>query len=48
MTAWLREGKVNHRETVVHGIGHAVEAFIRMLSGENTGKMLVQVGPEQP
>jgi len=45
MAPWLREGKVKNQETVVHGIEHAVDAFLGMMHGENTGKMLVQLGP---
>ena len=42
-----RRGRVDpHRETVVEGIERAPEAFIGLLTGENIGKMLVQVGPE--
>ncbi|HJO03328.1 MAG TPA: NADP-dependent oxidoreductase [Acidobacteriota bacterium] len=43
---WLREGRVKHRETIVEGIDHAADAFIGLLQGENTGKMLVQVGDD--
>jgi NADPH-dependent curcumin reductase CurA len=42
MAGWLREGKIRYRETVVDGLEHAVEAFLGMLRGENTGKMLVR------
>ena len=34
-------GKLRHEETVVHGIDHAVDAFIGLFHGENTGKMVV-------
>jgi NADPH-dependent curcumin reductase CurA len=40
---WLREGRVHHRETVVEGLEHAPDAFIGLLRGENTGKMLVRL-----
>ena len=39
----LREGRVQHRETVVEGLDHAPDAFIGMLRGENLGKMVVQL-----
>jgi NADPH-dependent curcumin reductase CurA len=39
----LREGKVTARETVVEGLERAPEAFIGLLRGENTGKMLVRL-----
>lgn len=43
---WVRDGRVRYRETVVDGIENAPAAFIGLLAGENTGKMLVRVGPE--
>jgi NADPH-dependent curcumin reductase CurA len=41
---WLREGKIDYRETIVEGIERAPEAFIGLLRGENLGKMLVRIG----
>ncbi|MCQ8194494.1 NADP-dependent oxidoreductase [Streptomyces rugosispiralis] len=38
---WIREGKLHYRETVVKGVENAVGAFLGMLRGENTGKMIV-------
>ncbi|GAA2324038.1 NADP-dependent oxidoreductase [Streptomyces violaceusniger] len=38
---WIREGKLHYRETVVKGVDNAVDAFLGMLRGENTGKMIV-------
>lgn len=40
---WLTEGSLRHHETVVPGIENAPRAFIDMLSGSNTGKMVVRV-----
>lgn len=40
---WLREGKLRYRETVVKGVDNAVDAFLGMLRGENTGKMIVSL-----
>lgn len=42
---WLREGKLHYQETVVAGLANAPEAFLGMLRGENTGKMLVTIPP---
>ncbi|HEY2223358.1 NADP-dependent oxidoreductase [Actinomycetospora sp.] len=44
VTPWVADGRVRFAETVVDGVDHAVEAFQGLLRGENTGKMLVQVG----
>ena len=40
---WLREGKLLHTETVVEGLEHAPDAFINLLRGANTGKMIVRL-----
>ena len=44
MSAWLREGRVKHREDVVDGIENAVSAFQGLLRGQNFGKLLVRIG----
>jgi hypothetical protein len=41
---WLRDGKVQYRETVVEGLENAPSALLGMLRGANTGKMLVKIG----
>ncbi len=41
---WLRDGKLKYRETVVAGIESAPAAFARLFSGENFGKLVVDVG----
>ncbi|WP_026341217.1 NADP-dependent oxidoreductase [Actinomadura atramentaria] len=40
---WLADGSLRYSETVVDGIGNAVDAFLGMLRGANTGKMLVRL-----
>jgi NADPH-dependent curcumin reductase CurA len=40
---WLRDGKLVHAETVVDGLEHAPDAFINLLRGTNTGKMIVRL-----
>ena len=39
--SWFADGKISSRETVVHGLDQAVDAFIGMLRGANTGKMII-------
>jgi NADPH-dependent curcumin reductase CurA len=41
----VRDGRLRYRETIVAGIEQAPRAFIGLFTGENIGKMLVQVGP---
>jgi NADPH-dependent curcumin reductase CurA len=43
MGPWLRDGRVRWDETVVDGLANAPAAFIGMLAGENTGKMIVRL-----
>jgi NADPH-dependent curcumin reductase CurA len=43
---WVREGRLKYREDVVEGLDRAPEAFIGLLRGKNTGKMLVKVGAD--
>ncbi|MCX4686138.1 NADP-dependent oxidoreductase [Kitasatospora purpeofusca] len=42
----LRSGAVRSDETVVRGFEHVVDAFLGMLRGANTGKMIVQLADE--
>jgi NADPH-dependent curcumin reductase CurA len=47
MAAWKKAGKMKWKETIAEGIENAPKAFIGLFHGENFGKMLVKVGPEQ-
>jgi hypothetical protein len=43
VSGWLRDGKLSHAETIVEGLDHAPDAFINLLRGANTGKMIVRL-----
>lgn len=43
MSAWVREGKIRHREDIVEGLESAPQAFIGLLEGRNFGKLIVKV-----
>ena len=43
MSAWLADGSVRYDETVVDGLENAPRAFMDLLDGANTGKMLVRL-----
>jgi NADPH-dependent curcumin reductase CurA len=41
VSGWIRSGALKYRETEVVGIENGAEAFLGLLRGENTGKMIV-------
>ncbi|MDI1366350.1 MAG: NADP-dependent oxidoreductase [bacterium] len=43
MAAWIGAGKLKWEETVEEGIEHAPDAFLKLFSGQNLGKMLVKL-----
>jgi NADPH-dependent curcumin reductase CurA len=47
MATWIADGKIKWKETVREGIENAPAAFIGLFEGQNFGKMLVKLGPEQ-
>jgi NADPH-dependent curcumin reductase CurA len=47
MGKWIAEGKIKWKETVADGIENAPKAFIGLFKGENFGKMIVNIGPDE-
>ncbi|MFG2222068.1 NADP-dependent oxidoreductase [Streptomyces sp. NPDC048644] len=43
VSGWIRSGELKYGETKVAGIENGVEAFLGLLRGENTGKMIVSL-----
>jgi NADPH-dependent curcumin reductase CurA len=43
---WVRDGKIAYRETIVDGLEQLPSAFAGLFRGDNVGKMLVRVGPD--
>jgi NADPH-dependent curcumin reductase CurA len=46
MAGWMAEGRLKSREHIVQGLENAPDALRMLFEGGNTGKLLVQVGPE--
>ncbi|WP_028811158.1 NADP-dependent oxidoreductase [Streptomyces flavidovirens] len=43
VSAWIRSGELKYSETFVEGIENGYDAFVGLLRGENTGKMVVSL-----
>ena len=43
---WFAAGKLQYRETIVDGLENTPAAFAGLFRGDNIGKMLVRVGPD--
>lgn len=43
VAGWLASGELKHHETAVEGIENGFDAFLGVLRGENTGKMIVSL-----
>lgn len=43
---WINEGKIKYRNDVVPGIENASSAIKKLFSGENNGKLIVQISDE--
>ncbi|QDW29083.1 NADP-dependent oxidoreductase [Arthrobacter sp. KBS0702] len=43
LSGWLADGTVRYDETIVDGLENAPQAFMDLLEGANTGKMLVRL-----
>jgi NADPH-dependent curcumin reductase CurA len=47
MLGWIKAGKLISREHVVQGIETFPSQLLKLFSGENTGKLVLQVGDER-
>ena len=47
LAIWLKEGKLKSLENVVEGFENIPEAFLGLFKGENKGKQVVKLAPEE-
>ena len=47
MGKWLAEGKIRHDEDIDRGIENSYAAFMKLFSGANRGKMILDVSPAE-
>jgi NADPH-dependent curcumin reductase CurA len=47
LTAWVSDGKIKYKQTIVQGFDSLPEAFLGLFSGANEGKMLVEIKGEK-
>lgn len=47
MEPWLAAGQIRYREEILDGLEIAPEAFVGLLRGENFGKRVIRVGPDE-
>jgi NADPH-dependent curcumin reductase CurA len=45
LSAWARAGELRHAETEIHGLDRAPAAFLGLLRGEHTGRVVVTLLP---
>jgi NADPH-dependent curcumin reductase CurA len=43
LSRWVREGKIKYREDIVDGLENAPKAFVRLMHGENFGKLIIKI-----
>ncbi|MBU2870705.1 NADP-dependent oxidoreductase [Colwellia sp. E2M01] len=47
MAKWVTAGEIKYKEHMIDGLDNAPNAFIGLLKGENFGKLVVRVGPDE-
>lgn len=46
LSAWAKSGKLRHKEDFMHGIEAMPAAFLRLMTGANLGKQLIQISDD--
>jgi NADPH-dependent curcumin reductase CurA len=48
LTDWVRTGSIRYREDILDGIEHALGSIASLYRGENLGKRIIRISPENP
>jgi len=48
LSKWVQEGRIKYKEHIIEGIENAPRALAMLFSGENEGKMIVRLTPQNP
>jgi len=43
LSQWVKENKLDYKETIIEGFDKLPDAFLGLFSGKNIGKMIVKV-----
>ena len=46
MSMWIREGKIKYKNDIIHGLENADTSIKKLFSGENNGKLMIQVSKD--
>lgn len=46
LSSWAKSGKLRHKEDMMQGIESMPAAFLRLMTGANMGKQLIQVSDD--
>lgn len=46
LTPWVRDGRIRYREDMREGIEHAPDAIASLYRGDNSGKLLLRIAPD--
>jgi hypothetical protein len=48
LTEWVRAGRIRYREDILEGIEQASGSIAGLYRGENLGKRIIRIAPENP
>ena len=46
LSQWIKEGKIQYKNDIVPGLENAPTSITKLFSGENKGKLIIQVSED--